>query len=69
MLGSTRKSDENMYFEILRSASTGMFWWRIVAANGQVLAHSEQYTAKQSCVNAIGTVKRGAAMARVYDRT
>ncbi len=46
-----------------------MYWWRIAAANRQILASSEQYTAKQSCLNAIAVVRAQAAAAPVYDRT
>lgn len=59
----------NVFFEILRSQTTGMYWWRMVAANRRILAASEQYTAKQSCLNAIAIVKAEAAAAPIYDRT
>ncbi len=55
-----------MKFEISR-ARNGQFFWRIVAHNGQVLAHSETYTTKASCRNAIDTVKARAASAQVVD--
>jgi uncharacterized protein YegP (UPF0339 family) len=38
---------------IKKSADTGQYWFRIVASNGQVLASSEQYVAKQSAKDAI----------------
>lgn len=55
-----------MSFEI-RSSSNGQYYWRIVAANGQVLAHSETYTTKASCRSAIETVKASAASAPIRD--
>lgn len=55
-----------MKFEIHPSANS-QFYWRIVAGNGQVLAHSETYTTKQACLNAINVVKREASTARVVD--
>lgn len=57
-----------MRFQILRSAPNS-FWWRMVAANGEVLAHSEQYASKASCLHAIEVVRREAAGAQVIDRT
>ena len=47
----------------------GQYWFRVVAANGQTLAHSEMYTTKQSAENAIGVIKREAAIAAVVDMT
>jgi uncharacterized protein len=45
-----------MRFEILKSRN-GQFYWHIKSANGQVLAASETYTAKQSAVHAIDVVR------------
>jgi uncharacterized protein YegP (UPF0339 family) len=41
----------------------------MVAANGEVLAHSEQYASRSSCLHAIEVVRRDAAGARVIDRS
>ena len=54
---------------IKRSENTGQYWFRIVASNGQTLASSEQYVAKQSAKDAIDSIKRGAAAASVDDQT
>ena len=54
---------------IKRSASTGQYFFRIVASNGQTLASSEQYVAKQSAKDAIDSIKRGAAGADVDDES
>ncbi len=54
-------------FVIKRSEKTGQYWFRIVASNGQVLASSEQYVAKQSAKDAIDSIKRSAAGATVED--
>lgn len=54
-------------FVIKRSDKSGQYWFRIVASNGQVLASSEQYVAKQSAKDAIDSIKRGAADAAVED--
>lgn len=59
-----------MKFQILNSNSaTQPYYWRIVADNGHVLAHSETYAQKQSCHDAINIVKRGAAGAVIEDNT
>ena len=59
-----------MKFEILDSNSSSQpYYWRIVAANGQILATSETYTSKDGCRNAINTVKANAATAPIVDRT
>ena len=56
-----------MQFQILRAVNS-QFYWRIVAANGQVLAHSETYINKQDAINAIYLVKADAAAAPLFDR-
>lgn len=58
-----------MKFQINKSSSTGQYWFAIKASNGQTLAHSEQYAAKQSARNAIDTIKAGASGATVEDLT
>ena len=59
-----------MKFEIRKSNSTTQpYYWRIVASNGQVLATSETYVAKQSAINAAQSVKSGASAARIVDLT
>jgi uncharacterized protein YegP (UPF0339 family) len=59
-----------MYFEVRRSNDPRQpYYWRILASNGAVLAHSETYTTKQGCTNAIAVVAAGAAQARVHDAT
>jgi|TARA_R110000787_G_scaffold230858_4_gene338333 uncharacterized protein YegP (UPF0339 family) len=55
-------------FEIFKATSGG-FFWRLKAANGETLCHSEVYTAKQSAQNGIAAVKQVAPGAPVYDRT
>jgi len=57
-----------MYF-VIRRNSAGQYWWRAVGDNNEILAASELMTSKQSCINGINVVKRGAANAPVYDRT
>ena len=54
-----------MRFELIRSKlPRRQRWrWRIVANNGQVLAHSEAYTNRADAVAAIETVRDNAATA------
>ena len=55
-------------FEIF-DGQRGGYYWHLKAANGEILCHSEEYTAKQSAINGIAAVKRIASAAPVYDRT
>lgn len=57
-----------MRFVIRRNAA-GQFWWPAVGDNNKIMAASELMTNKQSCIDAIATVKREAATARVDDNT
>lgn len=52
----------------LRKAEMG-FWWRLKAENGEILCHSEIYTAKQSALNGISLVKRISPAAAIKDLT
>ena len=56
-----------MKFVIKKSEKSGQFWFNIVASTGQVLATSEQYTAKASAVNAIESIQENAAAAPIVD--
>lgn len=67
---SSYSLENTVHFEIRNSTSTTQpFYWRIVGGNGQVLATSETYVRKESCIDAINVVKRNAAAARVDDLT
>jgi len=55
-------------FEILR-ANAGGYFWRLKAANGETLCHSETYTTKQSAQAGVEAAKKIAALAPVHDRT
>ncbi len=58
-----------MKFTIQKSAKNGQFWFRIVAANGQILATSEMYTAKASAKSAIESIQGSAGKAPIVDET
>jgi uncharacterized protein YegP (UPF0339 family) len=53
----------------VRKSTNSQFYWRIVASNGQVLATSETYTAKQSAISACESVKASASSAPIVDET
>ena len=56
-------------FEIYKDKS-GEFRWRLVHANGQVIASSgEGYKAKANAMGGIDSVKQNAASATVEDKT
>jgi uncharacterized protein YegP (UPF0339 family) len=57
-----------MYFVIRRNGQ-GKYWWRAVGENNKILAASELMNTKAACENGIAVVKKGAAGARVYDKT
>lgn len=40
------------------------WYFRVVAANGKVLAHSEAYTRKRYAVEAVAIIKAGAPVAK-----
>ncbi len=56
-------------FEIFYKTNVGYWWHLKVVENGEILCHSEMYTAKQSAQNGIAAVKRIAPSAPIYDRT
>jgi len=55
-----------MKFEVLKAAKNE-WYFRIVAGNGKVLAHSETYTRKRNAVDAVAIIKAGAMWARVVE--
>lgn len=55
-------------FEIFRATSGG-FFWRLKATNGETLCHSEVYTSKQSALAGIEATKKVAPSAPVHDKT
>ncbi len=59
-----------MKFQIVKGKSaTQPYFWRIVAANGQTLAVSENYVAKASAKSAVESVIKGLGSAKVEDLT
>ncbi len=59
-----------MKFQIVKGKSvTQPYFWRIVAANGQTLAVSENYAQKASAKSAVESVMKSAGGASVEDLT
>ena len=54
---------------VIKKAQNGQFWWQIVSSNGQVMAASETMTRKQSCLDAIASVRQSAGDAEVVDES
>ena len=53
---------------VWKTSKTGKFTFNLVAGNGQVIATSEKYNAKDSCLNGIEAVRK-IATAHVEDQT
>jgi len=45
----------------------GKYRFRLKAANGQIIATSEAYNAKDACMNGIESVKKNAVVAEVIE--
>ena len=59
-----------MKFEIVKGKSVKQpYFWRIVGANGQTLAVSENYVVKASAKSAVTSVMKSASGAKVVDLT
>lgn len=53
-----------MKFEIKKNK--GQWYFRIVARNGKILAHSEKYKRKCDAARAVGIIQRQAAEAEIH---
>jgi uncharacterized protein YegP (UPF0339 family) len=54
---------------VIKKGRTGQFRFSLVGRNGQIVATSETYTTKASCLNGIKAVKTLAADAAIEDQT
>ena len=54
---------------VIKKGRTGQFRFSLVGRNGQIVATSESYTTKASCMNSIKAVKTLAAGADIEDQT
>ena len=55
-------------FIIFKDAS-GQYRFRLVAPNGEIIAASEAYTSKRSCLDTIEAVRKYAPLASIEDKT
>ncbi|MDO8801906.1 DUF1508 domain-containing protein [Phenylobacterium sp.] len=53
----------------LYSDPGGAYRWRLVAANGELIAHSESYGSKEDCLRGIQLAVRSIREAPILDRT
>lgn len=64
-MGTLTKSEvKNMRFEIDKSQNN-QYFFRIVASNGKILAHSETYYNLNDCENAVQLIRNGASSSLV----
>ena len=54
---------------VIKKGRTGQFRFSLVGRNGQIVATSETYTTKASCLNGIKAVKTLASGADIEDQT
>lgn len=54
---------------VLKKGTGGGFYFNLLAANGEVIATSEQYNSKDAAMNGIESVKTNAANATTEDQT
>src|SRR4051794_2134989 len=54
---------------VIKKGRTGQFRFSLVGRNGQIVATSETYTTKASCLNGVKAVKTLAADAGIEDQT
>ena len=59
---------KNPKFEVYKDKA-GEFRFRLKAANGEIIATSEGYTKKDSCLNGIESVKKNSADSKVVDES
>lgn len=60
-------AEKNPKFEVYADKA-GEFRFRLTATNGQVIATSEGYKAKASCLNGVESVKKNAPEAEVVEQ-
>jgi uncharacterized protein YegP (UPF0339 family) len=57
---------DNPKFQVFKGKD-GQYYFRLKAANGEVICGSEGYTTRQSCLNGIEAVKTVAAKAQTEE--
>jgi uncharacterized protein YegP (UPF0339 family) len=59
---------ENPKFQVFKSAANAQFYYRLRAANGEIVLSGEGYQTKQSCLAGIASVKLNAPHDSRYER-
>jgi len=54
---------------VVRKNKAGEFYYQIVGGNGEVMAHSQGMSRKQSCLDSIESLKKNAGGAEVVDKS
>lgn len=55
-------------FEYWQSEKNGQWYFHLEAPNGEIIAQSEGYTTKDSCLNGIDAVKSYAPTAEIIEK-
>ncbi len=58
----------NPKFQVFKSTANYQYYYHLKAANGEKILSGEGYTTKQSCLNAITSVKLNAPIDSRYER-
>lgn len=58
----------NPKFQVFRSSANSEYYYRLRAANGEIILNGEGYVTKQSCLNGVASVKLNAIYDSRYDR-
>jgi len=59
---------DNPKFQIFKSSVNSQYYYRLKAKNGENILNGEGYGTKQSCLNAIASVKQNAPYDNRYER-
>lgn len=59
---------QNPKFTISKSAANSQYYYRLRSVNGEPILSGEGYTTKQSCLNAIDSVKSNSPIDSRYER-
>lgn len=54
---------------VIRKNKGGEFFWQVVGGNGEVMAHSQGMSRRESCVSSIESIKKNAADAEIVDKS
>jgi uncharacterized protein len=68
MFNSNILNMENPKFQVNRSSANNQYYYRLRSKNGEPILSGEGYTTKQSCLNAIASVKINAPYDSRYER-